>query len=93
MVDKKCTFLFNWTQLLNRHTKKLIKPKLQDQHNALCHQYKNAKSLVEANSLYAIIIVGGCHQGLLWRQVSMSLQIGLTFSIFMSSNGEVSWSM
>ncbi len=30
MVDKECTCLFHWIQLLNRHTKKLIKPKLQD---------------------------------------------------------------
>jgi hypothetical protein len=38
-------------------------------------------------------VVVGCHQGLLQRQMPMSLQIGLTFGIFMSSNGEVSWSM
>ncbi len=37
MVDNECTCLFYWIQSLNRHTKKLIKPKLQDQHNVLCH--------------------------------------------------------
>ncbi len=30
MVDKKCTYLFHWIQLFNRHTKKLIKLELQD---------------------------------------------------------------
>jgi hypothetical protein len=55
MVDKECTYLFHWTQLLDRHTKQLIKLDLQDQHNVLCHEYKNEKSLMEANSCYVII--------------------------------------
>ncbi len=38
-------------------------------------------------------IVGGYHQRLLWKQVSMSLEIGLAFGIFVSRNEEVSWSM
>jgi hypothetical protein len=55
MVDKKCTCLFHWIQLLNKHIEQLIKLNLQNQHNVLCHKYKNAKSLVEASSLYVII--------------------------------------
>jgi hypothetical protein len=55
MVDEEHTCLFHWTQSLNMHTIKLIKLEFQNQHNALCHQYKNAKSLVEAYDLYAII--------------------------------------
>jgi hypothetical protein len=55
MVDKECTCLFYWTQLFDRHTKQLIKLELQDRHIGPCHQYKNAKSLVEANGLYVII--------------------------------------
>ncbi len=38
-------------------------------------------------------IPGGFHLGLLLRQVSMSLAIGLAFGIFVLYNGEVSWSM
>jgi hypothetical protein len=38
-------------------------------------------------------VIGGCHLELLWKHVSMSLQIGLTFGIFVLGNGEVSWSM
>jgi hypothetical protein len=41
--------------MLDKHTKKLMKLELQDQHNALCHQYKNVKSLMEATDLYATI--------------------------------------
>jgi hypothetical protein len=38
-------------------------------------------------------VVGGYHQELLRRHVSMSLQISLTFGIFVSSSGEVLWFM
>jgi len=55
MVDKECTCLFHWIQLLNKHTKQLIKLDLQDQHNVFCHKYNNAKSLVEVSNLYVII--------------------------------------
>jgi hypothetical protein len=44
MVDKERTCLFHWTQSLDKHTKQLIRPELQDEHKALCHQYKNATS-------------------------------------------------
>jgi hypothetical protein len=44
-----------YTQSLDRHTKQLIKLDLQDQHNVLCHGYKNAKSLMEANGFYVTI--------------------------------------
>jgi hypothetical protein len=37
MVDKECTCLFHWNHSLNKHTKQLIRPKLQDEHKALCH--------------------------------------------------------
>ncbi len=55
MVDKEHTCLFHYTQSLHKHTKQLIKLNLQDQHKGLCHQYKNVKSLVEADDLYVII--------------------------------------
>jgi len=55
MVDKECTCLFHWTQSLNKHTKQLIRPELQDEHRALCHQYKNATSFRDANNHYALI--------------------------------------
>jgi hypothetical protein len=38
-------------------------------------------------------VVNGYHRRLFQKQVSMNLQIGLTFGIFVSSNGEASWSM
>jgi hypothetical protein len=40
MVDKNRTCLFHSTQLLDKYTKQLIKPKLQIQHKALYFEYK-----------------------------------------------------
>ncbi len=37
MVDKEHTYLFHWSHSIDKHTKQLIKPKLQDEHKALCH--------------------------------------------------------
>ncbi len=53
MVDKKR--LFHYTQLLDKHTKQLMRPKLQDKHKAFYFKYKNYKFLKEANTRYAII--------------------------------------
>jgi len=55
MVDKECTCLFHWIQSLDKHTNQLIRLELQNEHKALCHQYKNATSLGDANSHYALI--------------------------------------
>jgi hypothetical protein len=54
-MDKECTCLFHWSHSLDKHTKQLIKLELQDEHKALCHQYKNAKSFGDANNHYALI--------------------------------------
>jgi thymidylate kinase len=55
MVDKEHTCLFHWSHSLDKHTKQLIRPKLQDEHKVFCQRYKNAKSLADANSHYALI--------------------------------------
>jgi hypothetical protein len=45
MIDKECTCLFHWIQLLDKHTKQLMKPKFQYKHIFFCLQYKGTKSL------------------------------------------------
>jgi hypothetical protein len=60
MVDKKCTYLFHWSHSLDKHTKQLIKPKLQNERKAFFHQYKNAKFLANFdNHYYASFVHGG----------------------------------
>jgi hypothetical protein len=93
MVDKERTCLFHWTQSFDKHTKQLIRLELQDEHKVLCHQYKNATSLVDVNSHYVLIHCRWLSSRAAFRQVSMRLTIDLAFGIFVSINGEVSWSM
>ncbi len=37
MVDKEHNYLFHWSHSLDKHTKQLIRPKLQDEHKVLYH--------------------------------------------------------
>ncbi len=85
MVDKEHTYLFHWNHSLDKCTKQLFKPKLQDEHKALCHQYKNGKSLRDAD-----IHSWWLSFGVIFQASVHKLAIGLAFGIFMS---EVSWSM
>jgi hypothetical protein len=55
MVDKERTYLFHWNHSLDKHTKQLIRPDVQDEHKVFCHQYKNAKLLGELDSHYVLI--------------------------------------
>jgi hypothetical protein len=51
------------------------------------------------NPLWSLIVsmlqfvVGGYNWRLLWKHVSMNLEIDLTFGIFVSNDGKVSWSI
>jgi hypothetical protein len=49
LQDKERTCSFHWSQLIDKHTKWQIKPKLRDQHKALCYEYTNSRSLEKAN--------------------------------------------
>jgi hypothetical protein len=93
MVDKGYTFLFHWSHSLEKHTKQLIKHELQDEHKALCHQYKNANHLWMLIIITLSFVPSGFLLWLLIRQVSTSLAIDLAFGIFESDNREVSWSI
>ena len=55
MENRERTCLLHWTTSLNRHTQKFIKPDMQFQHNLLCKQYKNSKSMEEAETRYLAI--------------------------------------
>jgi len=55
MVDKEHICLFHWIQSFDKHTKQLIRPKLQDEHKVLCHEYKNATSFGDVDNHYVLI--------------------------------------
>jgi hypothetical protein len=55
MDDKECTYYFHKKQSMDKHTKQLIKSKLQDWHVALCYEYNNSTSLEEVEVWYITI--------------------------------------
>jgi hypothetical protein len=55
MENREHTCLLHWTTSLKRHTLKYIKPEMQDQHNRLYKQYKDFKTMEEAESRYLAI--------------------------------------
>ena len=55
MEGHERTCYFHWTQSLEKHTKQYIKDELQDQHKRLCLQYRDARSMEEAETRYLAI--------------------------------------
>jgi hypothetical protein len=55
MENRERTCLLHWSTSLQKHTQKHIKEAFQQQHNTLCKQYKDAKSMEEAETRYLAI--------------------------------------
>ena len=50
MENKERICLFYWTMTLDRHIKRYIRPKLQDMHNRLCHEYQKCRTKTDADT-------------------------------------------
>ena len=79
MVDRERTCLFHWTQSLEKHTKADIRQDLQSQHRRLCQQYKNAKSMEEAETKYLAIRAWWMSSGAATEQALPRLELWLAF--------------
>src|SRR5450631_2510022 len=79
MVDRERTCLFHWTQSLEKHTKADIRQDLQYQHRILCQQYKNAKSMAEAETKYLAIRAWWMSSGAATEQGLSRLELWLAF--------------
>lgn len=55
LQGRERTCAFHWSQSLEKHTRLYISHDKQDQHRHLCLQYKNASSMLEAETRYATI--------------------------------------
>ncbi len=77
--NKERTCLFHWTQSLEKHTKAHIRPDLQDQHRMLCKQYKNARTLAEAESRYLAIRAWWLSEGTTSEDGLSRLELWLAF--------------
>ncbi len=89
MVDKELTCLFHWIQSFDKHIKQLIKPELQHEHKAVCQQYKNATSLGDVDSHYALIHCWWFSYGVVFEASVHKLNNWLNFWHFLLDNGEV----
>jgi hypothetical protein len=55
MVARERTCLFHWSASLDKVTQKYIKPSLQFQHKQICKDYKDAKTMDDAETKYHVI--------------------------------------
>jgi hypothetical protein len=55
MENRERTCLLHWTTSLQKHTQKYIKEEFQQQHSTLCKQYKDSKTMEEAETRYLAI--------------------------------------
>jgi hypothetical protein len=79
MENRERTYLLHWTTSLKRHTQKFIKPNMQDQHNRLCKQYKDSKSMDEAESRYLAIHAWWLSSGAASEDAIRDLNLWLAF--------------
>jgi hypothetical protein len=64
---------------LEKHTKANIRQDLQYQHRILCQQYKNAKSMAEAETKFLAIRAWWMSSGAATKQVLPCLELWLAF--------------
>ena len=55
MENRERTCLLHWSTSLQKHTQKHIKEAFQQQHIILCNQYKDSKSMEDAETRYLAI--------------------------------------
>ena len=55
MVARERTYLFHWSANLDKVPQKYIKPSLQFQHKQICKDYKDAKTIDDAETKYYVI--------------------------------------
>jgi hypothetical protein len=79
MKDQERTYLFHWTQSLEKHTKADIRADLQDQHRLLCKQYKNATSAADSETRYLAIKAWWLSSGATMTQGLSRLELWLAF--------------
>lgn len=79
MEHQERTCLFHWTQSLEKHTKASIRPDLQHQHRQMCKQYKDSKTIAEAEDRYLAIRSWWLSSGAATEDHLQSLDLWLAF--------------
>ena len=79
MPNRTRTCYFHWTQSLEKHTKTYILSCFQDKHWTLCKQYKDARSMAEADTRYFAIRAWWTSSGAATVDGYSHLQLWLAF--------------
>lgn len=79
MIDRERTCLFHWATSLKQHTERLIKRDMQCQHMKLCRDYKDAKTLEEAENKYLQIKAWWYSSGAASEDSLKELELWLAF--------------
>jgi hypothetical protein len=79
MVDRERTCLFHWTQSMVNHTEKHIPEELWEQHKKMCHQYRKAQSMEEADTLYNALRAWWVSAGIVSEKALNKLELWLAF--------------
>ena len=85
MVDQERTC--HWSISLDKVMQENIKANLQFQHKQLWKDYKDVKTIDNANTKYHMIFYGGCHLVLLWKKIFLVSPSGWGTSFLLHAMG------
>ena len=89
MVARERTCLFHWFASLDKVTQKYIKLSLQFQYKQLCKDYKDAKTMDDAETKYYVICSWWLSSGATTEEGILGLSKLLGFCISVTDNGVV----
>jgi hypothetical protein len=80
MEDQERTCQFHWTQSMVKYTNKyIVEGPLRDQHKSLCQQYRKARTMEEAKTLYQGIRAWWATSGAVSKSALSHLELWLAF--------------
>ena len=79
MDDRERTCQFHWTQSMVKYTEKYIPEELWEQHKKMCHQYRTARTMDEAENLYHGLRAWWVSAGAVTEKALDKLELWLAF--------------
>ena len=79
MDDRERTCQFHWTQSMVKYTEKYIPEELWEQHKKMCHQYRTARTMDEAESMYHGLRAWWVSAGVVTENALNKLELWLAF--------------
>jgi len=79
MDDRERTCQFHWTQSMVKYTEKYIPEEFWEQHKKMCHQYRTARTMDEAESMYHGLRAWWVSAGTVTEKALNKLELWLAF--------------